>query len=214
LRCFDVWDYSVANTRALQEAGVVTAVCVPLGYVPEMTRIAQNISPNIDALFYGYVSDRRHAVIQRLLSSGLGVICPKEAFGNLRDKLLAHAKLILNIHNFVPARLEITRLGYVWANKKAVLSEYCDGDEIPDDLREACVFASCDDFPEIAAQLLTDEGKLQRQAQAGFKAFVARPLTRTLEKLVGRRVWAISGSGGATFASVKEWLISPPLKDT
>jgi hypothetical protein len=208
LRGFEVWDYSVANTRSLQEAGVAAATCVPLGYVPEMTRITENIAPDTDALFYGLVSDRRHAVIQRLLAGGVGVICPSAAFGNLRDKLIAHAKIVLNIHNIVPARLEIARLGYVWANKKAVLSESCAGDEIPEDLRDACAFASCDDLPEAAARLLSDERKLRRQARTGFKAFAARPLTRTMERLVGRRARAVPGTGNKIFPPVKEWLVT------
>ncbi|MDR2056670.1 MAG: hypothetical protein LBQ10_12515 [Desulfovibrio sp.] len=206
LRGFDVWDYSPANTRELRAAGIAAA-CVPLGYVPEMTRLAQNFPADVEALFYGLVSDRRHALIQRLLQKGVRVLCPKDAFGDLRDRLLARSRLVLNIHNIVPARLEMARLGYVWANKKAVLSEAGEGDEIPEDLREACAFASYDDFPEAAARLLTDKSELERRAGAGFKAFAARPLTRSLEEIVGRRVYPACGPDGRAMTPLREWLI-------
>ncbi|MDR2572856.1 MAG: hypothetical protein LBC94_00690 [Desulfovibrio sp.] len=206
LRGFEVWDYSAANTLALREAGIASAACVPPGYVPEMTRLAQNVPLDVEALFYGFVSDRRHVIIRRLLGLGVAALCPREAFGDLRDKLLARTRLVLNIHNIAPARLETVRLGYAWANKKAVLSEECVGDEIPDDLREACVFASYEDFPEATARLLSNGGELQRQAEAGFRAFAARPLARTLEKLVGRRAHALCGGPGPS--PLREWLIT------
>ncbi|MDR2743831.1 MAG: hypothetical protein LBB66_01325 [Desulfovibrio sp.] len=211
LRGFDVWDYSPANTRELRLAGVASATCVPLGYVPEMTRLAQDCPAEVEALFYGLVSDRRHTLMQRLLQRGVRVLCPGEAFGDLRDRLLTRSRLVLNIHNVVPARLEMARLGYVWANRKAVLSEAGEGDEIPDDLREACVFAAYDDFPETAARLLTDRNKLERQAGAGFRAFAARPLARTLEGIVGRRVYPASGVAERAMPPLREWLITDDM---
>ena len=208
LRGFYVWDYSPANTRELRLAGIASATCVPLGYVPEMTRLAQGCPEDVAALFYGLVSDRRHTLLQRLLREGVRVLCPSGAFGDLRDKLLARSGLVLNIHNVVPARLEVARLGYVWANKKAVLSEAGEGDEIPDDLREACVFAAYADFPETAARLLADKNRRERQAAAGFRAFAARPLTRTLEGIVGRRVYPAFTVAGRAIAPFREWLIT------
>ncbi|MDR1776434.1 MAG: hypothetical protein LBR31_01220 [Desulfovibrio sp.] len=207
LRCFEVWDYSLANADALKSAGVAQAVYVPLGYVPEMTRIAAHGRPDFDALFYGRISDRRHAVIQHLLSRGVNVLCPREAFGDLRDRLLARAGLVLNIHNIVPARLEVVRLGYVWANRKAVLSELGQGDEIPEDLRKACAFASREDMADAATRLLADAAALARQAETGFRAFAARSFPRTLEKLVGRRIHAVSGTTGGATARPAEWLV-------
>jgi hypothetical protein len=205
---FDVWDYSPANTRALRVAGVASAICVPLGYVPEMTRLPEDCPACVEALFYGLVSDRRHALIQRLLQKGVRVLCPSGAFGDLRDRLLARARLVLNIHNVVPARLEVARLGYAWANKKAVLSEADDGDEIPEDLREACAFAAYDEFPEAAARLLADEGGLGRQAEDGFRLFAARPLPRILEGIVGRRVYPAFGAAARETPHLREWLIT------
>jgi hypothetical protein len=75
-------------------------------------------------------------------------------------------------------------------------------------LREACAFSAYDGFPEAAARLLTDKGELERQAGAGFRAFAARPLTRTLEGIVGRRVYPAFGVAGRAMPPRREWLIT------
>ena len=188
LKDFTVWDYSAENVRLLAAMGVPDAVHVPLGYVPEMTRLAPGYPEDVDLLFYGLVTERRDAVLRRLVAEGHKVIASQEAFGDLRDSLLAHARVVLNVHQFVPARLEVVRLGYVWANKKAVLSERGPETEVPDHLEEACVWAEYDGLVEAAARLLAEPDAAARQAERGFRAFAARPMTVALEKIVGRRV--------------------------
>lgn len=199
LKDFTVWDYSAENVRLLAAMGVPGAVHAPLGYVPEMTRLAPGYPEDVDLLFYGLVTDRRDAMLRRLVADGHNVIASQEAFGDLRDSLLAHARAVLNLHQFMPARLEVVRLGYIWANKKAVLSERGPDTEVPEHLEEACAWASYDELPEAAARLLAEPGAAARQGEAGFRAFAARPMADALEKIVGRRVrpviGAVSGTG-------------------
>lgn len=213
LRSFTVWDYSAANIAELHKAGVREAVHVPLGYVPEMSRLKEGFPTDVDALFYGLVTERRHELIQRFLAAKIHTLVSQEAFGNLRDRLLAHSRLVLNIHQFLPARLELVRLGYVWANKKPVLSEKRNDTFIPDHLADACAYAAYDDMPDAAARLLADDARLARQAEAGFKAFSSRPMAADLEKIVGRRAHAFAPRepellSEAYYARpVPEWLI-------
>ncbi len=191
LHDFTVWDYSPANVSALADAGLSQAVHVPLGYVPQMTRLRSGFAEDVDMLFYGLMTDRRHAVISRMTAAGIHILATQEAFGNMRDRLLAHSRLILNIHQFVPARLELVRLGYVWANKKAVLSEWRADTEIPDHLQEACCFTAYEALPETAAAMLARPGQIQKQAEAGFAAFTSKPMPLSLEKVLGRRNRAV-----------------------
>lgn len=214
LRSFTVWDYSAANTAALRAAGVDDAVHLPLGYVPEMTRLKADFPAEADALFYGLVTERRHRLIQAFLAAGVHTLVSQEAFGNLRDKLLARSRLVLNIHQFLPARLEVVRLGYVWANKKPVLSEKRDDTFIPEHLAEACLYADYDDMPEAARTLLAAPKRLKRLGETGFKAFKARPLSADLEKIVGRRTRAFAPPPGTVqdeayyLKPAREWLIT------
>ncbi|MDR3361334.1 MAG: hypothetical protein LBO64_00540 [Desulfovibrio sp.] len=208
LRDFAVWDYSLANTRELAAAGITDVTHVPPGYVPEMTRLGQNCPQDVGVLFYGRVSDRRNDIVRRLLAKGAHVLVPEMAFGNLRDALLARARMVLNVHQFIPAQLEVVRLGYVWANKKPVLSERGADSEIPEHLREACAFVSYDDIPEAATALLADAPRLAGLAQAGFEAFASRPLAQTLEKIVGKRVFGGKRPTPPDKPVGKEWLVT------
>lgn len=218
LRGFTVWDYSAANIQALVAAGVKDAAHVPLGYVPEMTRLKPGFSPPdgrfAGVLFYGLMTERRHRLIQSFLDRGIHTLVSQEAFGKLRDRLLAYSRLILNIHQHRPARLEVVRLGYVWANKKPVLSERRDDTWVPDHLAESCVFANYDDMPEVAASLLADQPRLNRLAEDGFRAFSSRPMTDGLQKIVGRRARVFAPPEPALLKEdyylkpVREWLIA------
>lgn len=214
LRAFEVWDYSAANARALTGLGI-RALHVPLGYVPEMTRLRPDFPLENEALFYGLITERRDKLLRALAATGIGLLATQEAFGALRDVLLARSRLVLNIHQFLPARLETARLGYVWANKKPVLSERRADTEVPDYLEESCVFASYEETPELLASLLRDAPRLRRQAELGFAAFASRPLSACLEKLLGRRASALP-SGLKTeerpyyIKAAPEWLIRAP----
>ena len=207
LRDFPVWDYSPGNIAALEALGVRGVAHVPPGYVPEMTRISRDYPQDVDVLFYGLINERRHAVIKRLYDAGLKVLATQEAFGNVRDVLLARSRLLLNVHYYVPAKLELVRLGYVFANSKAVASEWRDDTEIPAGLEGACAFFPYEDLLDGVRRLLADAELRKKQEEAAFAAFAAMPLARTLEKLVGRR--AVTASRPAKEnPPLREWLVT------
>lgn len=187
LRDFPVWDYSAANVEALLQAGIADVTHVPLGYVPEMTRLRTDFPKAVDLLFYGLITDRRHQILSALLEKNVKVLATQEAFGDLRDKLLASSRAVLNVHSYLPAKLEIVRLGYVWANKIAVLSEVRYDSEVPSHLSGACLYAPYSELPEAAARILADPVLLEKQACEGFSAFASRPMEDGLEELIGRR---------------------------
>ena len=204
LHDFTVWDYSEANVTALGTLGIDNCAHVPFGYVPEMTRVRHSPTPDVDMLFYGLITERRQQLVSRLFSEGVHILATQEAFGHMRDALLARTRLLLNIHQFLPARLEIVRLGYVWANGVAVLSEQRHDTEIPDYLRDACIFADFDDICGMAKTLLAQPGQREAQAKRGFRAFASYPLTESLERVVGKRV---RGVAPLQTAFIDEWLV-------
>lgn len=196
LRDFSVWDYSPANIAALEERGINGVLHVPPGYTPEMTRLRRDCAQDIDVLFYGLINDRRHAVISRLHQAGLAILASQEAFGHLRDALLARSRLLLNIHYYIPAKLEVVRLGYAFANAKAVVSELRPDTEIPAGLEASCAFFPYEDLVDGVRTLLADDALRRRQEQRAFDDFAAMPLAASLEKLLGRRSFASRSSGG------------------
>jgi hypothetical protein len=64
-----VWDYSQANIERLAARQVPRLTHVPIGYVPELTRILP-APEDIDVLFYGIYTKRRHAVLNALRGRG------------------------------------------------------------------------------------------------------------------------------------------------
>jgi hypothetical protein len=109
----EVWDYRPNGLGKY----------VPIGYVPELTRIPKADPQDIDVLFYGSMNERRAKVIKELRRTGLYVAAPFGAYGKERDALIARAKVVLNMHYYEPGEFEAVRVSYLWANRKCVVSE-------------------------------------------------------------------------------------------
>ena len=102
--------------------GLPRPTYVPIGYVPELTRIAP-APEDIDVLFYGALSERRYAVLRDLHDRGLRVKWLLGAFGASRDAWIARSKIVINVHYWEAKIFEIARVSYLLANRRAVVSE-------------------------------------------------------------------------------------------
>jgi hypothetical protein len=131
---------------------------VPIGYVPEMTRITSAADQDIDVLFYGSINRRRLDVLLALRSKGLNVHVVTGVYGATRDALIARAKVVLNMHFYLPGIFEMVRVSYLWANRKCVVSE---GAFRYDELVQAC------------AERVEDDELRVFEEGAGFAAFSA-----------------------------------------
>ncbi len=68
-----MWDCSAQNVAAIRQAtGHPDVHHVPIGCMPQLTRIAAAPEQDIDVLFYGSVTPRRETVLQALDASGSG----------------------------------------------------------------------------------------------------------------------------------------------
>ena len=119
-----VWDYSARNLRLLAPLlGHDRRQVVPLGYAPALSRIQRAPVQDIDVLFYGAVNERRRDILLELQQSGLRVQAAFGVYGAERDALTARAKVVLNMHAQPTRVLEVVRISYLLANRKAVVSE-------------------------------------------------------------------------------------------
>lgn len=124
---FEIWDSHESNIRELEDRGVTSLLQhVPIGYVPELTRIPESAEQDIDVLFYGSPSPRRQSALDDLGARGLKVQVLTETFGDQRDEYIARSKVILNIHSQHCMQPEIVRLSYLLANAKAIVTEQCE----------------------------------------------------------------------------------------
>ncbi len=117
-----VWDYSAANVRLLRSRGARAVTRIPLGYVPELTRIA-GAEQDIDILFYGSLNPRRSTVLDQLSAAGARVQRLFGLYGAERDAYIARSKIVLNMHFYESKTLEVVRIFYLLANRVFVISE-------------------------------------------------------------------------------------------
>jgi SAM-dependent methyltransferase len=183
LRSHWVWDYSAENTRRLLEFGVPIATHVPLGYVPELSRIGPVVE-DIDVLFYGCINPRRRAVLEALRGRGLKVAVVSDCYGEQRDRLIARAKIVLSVHYYESKVFEIVRAAYLFTNFKAVVAECGADTAVEPDIRAAICGVSYDEIVDACVRLLRDDAARRALAARGHEVFSARPaesiLARTL----------------------------------
>jgi SAM-dependent methyltransferase len=184
------WDYSRRNVAAWQRYVPDARVLhVPLGYAPELTRIAGG-ADDVDVLFYGSMNERRERVLEALEDKGVRVVNAYGKFGPERDALIARAKLVLNMHFYESKVFEMPRVAYLLANRKAMVCEV-DGDtDIEDDLRDAVAGVPRDELVDRCVALLGDAAARQRLAERGFALFRSREQARILDDALGARVLA------------------------
>ena len=112
---------------------------IGIGFVPQMQHIAPAAEQPTDVLFYGSINDRRRAILNALQRRACSVRCLYGVYGAERDRAIAEAKVVLNVHFYEDSIHEIVRTSHLLANRKAVVCE-CNADtEIDDDIRRAVV---------------------------------------------------------------------------
>ena len=179
-----VWDYSQRNVERLRALGVADVRCVPVGYVPELVRIAP-ANEDIDVLFYGSLNDRRKAVLEELTRRGLKVVHLFGTYGAERDQIIARSKVVLNIHFYASRIFEIVRVSYLLSNYKPVVAE-CDADtEVDPDIRGAVHAVPYEGLVDACVSLVRDERARRELAARGHNAFCARRATDYLADALG-----------------------------
>lgn len=170
-----VWDYSARNLAALQTLGLSQPpMLVPVGYVPQLTRVPAVANEYIDVLFYGSMNPRRAAVINDLRSRGLNVHTVFGVYGTQRDALIARAKVVLNLHYYETSIFEMVRVSYLLANRKAVVAECHAGTEVDEDMADAVALCSYEELADTCAELVKDHQRRRELADRGFAAISRR----------------------------------------
>jgi hypothetical protein len=172
-RRYPVWDYSQANIERLAAWHVPRLTHVPVAYVPELTRIAA-VPEDIDVLFYGSRSPRRHAVLDALRARGFRVESLFGVYGAGRDVAIARSKVVLNMHLYEAEVFEIVRVSYLLANGRAVVSERAANPDEDADLAPGIAFAAYDELVDRCVELLGDDRARQELGRRGYQVFSAR----------------------------------------
>lgn len=172
-----VWDYSLRNIAAFQKG-----VHVPIGYVPQLTRIEPD-EENIDVLFYGCINERRAKILNELRARGVRVEAVYGIFGQHRDALIARSKIVLNMHYYEAQIFEAVRVSYLLANRKAVVSE--DGD--PDGQKgfeNGVLFIPYEKLVDACLSLLESRAVRRTYEVTGFHCMEKRPEAKFLKAVL------------------------------
>jgi hypothetical protein len=179
-RQYPMLDYSQRNIERLVQMGVSAPRYLPIGYVPELTRI-EPVSEDIDVLFYGSMDTRRRAVLDALQVRGLRVEVLSGVYGLARDRFIARSKVVLNMHSVADV-FEVVRVSYPLANKKAVVSERGEGHE---DFSGGVAFADYDELADRCAALARDDAARRELGARGFEVMASRKESDYLKAALG-----------------------------
>jgi len=192
-----VWDYSAQNTLRLRDIGVSSVRYVPLGYVPELSRIGPVVE-DIDVLFYGSASPRRQAILDELKARRVNVVQLDGIYGEERDRVIARAKIVLSMHRTESKVFEILRSAYLLTNFKAVVAECGPDTLVEGDMRAAVCGVSYRGLVAACVGLLADDGARRTLATRGHEVFSARPVETILAAALGREApRSVTASAGA-----------------
>lgn len=185
LRRCRVFEYSKRNAKYLSHEHGISTEFFRIGYDPLQSLLDPEFPQDIDVLFYGAVNPRRAKIINSLRQRGVNVATLAGLFGKMRDFAIARSKMVLNIQYYEESSLEIVRLSYLFANRKAVVSECAPKTYFYPELKDACRFSAYNELPDAVEELLADGDKRRAIADSGFEAFAQWKMDDTTRALFG-----------------------------
>ena len=174
-----VWDYSPTNVRFLTERGCSDVRQIPIGYSGRLERIVHAETKDIDILFYGATTPRRQIILEQFKQRGAKVMNMFRAYGPERDRMIARARIVLNLHQFDLPHLEEVRIAYLLNNHCFVLSEISDYNPYG----EGVVFCEYDKLVECGLSYLRPAMDMERArvVEAGYKAIKEIPTVQSIQ---------------------------------
>jgi SAM-dependent methyltransferase len=207
-----VWDYSLENIATWNAMKCAfPPVHVPLGYVPELSRIPAQSPQDIDVLFYGSLNQRRILVVKALKDAGVKIHTIFGIYGKERDDLIARSKVILNVHFYGTKIFEMVRVSYLLANAKAVVAECSSGTELEPGLADSLLGCPYDSLVNGCLSLLQNEEERRRLEIRGFQWFSQRKEFEILSLALRESTSAIEKTSEVQFpkklnlGSGKDW---------
>jgi len=174
-----VWDYSSSNVSVLAAHGIA-ASWVPFYYHPSLQFVPTgNIKQDIPILFYGWRSDRRDNMIERLRPLSIEYF-PAGLWGDYRNAVIQRSKIVLNVHWYESALTPHLRFAPLLANRVAIVSERCVDNPYGDAIAEA----DYDELPDLLRYYLEDEHERLALAVRGHSRFKNMKFHHALQEAI------------------------------
>lgn len=181
---FVVWDYSMRNVMHFKNHHNIEAKHLVLGFQKEVKRIINKNNKDIDILFYGSMNERRMAILAELQKRGINVVSLLNVYGEERDKYIARAKMVLNIHYFDAEIFEIVRCSYLMNNEIAIVSEINEGTHIDPCYRNGVYGVPYDKLVETCVALLKNEEKLDELRFNALDTMLKIPQSKIMKEML------------------------------
>ncbi len=179
LKRHPVLDYSLKNIQALKSAGIDHADHLPIRAMP-IAGGDDGLVPDIDVLFFGSINERRRAILDALRARGLNVVALFGVYGAERDRAVARAKVVLNVHFYEAAIFETVRVSPMLARGACVVSEGQPDDPDVVDLAGGLVLCSYETLVDHCCALVADAVERRSLSERARAAIVARPQSEIL----------------------------------
>lgn len=192
-----VLDYHAGNVAFLERENGARQQVLELPIVP--SRSLASTGPHeksVDVLFYGTLSDRRRAVLNRLEERGLKIEVVAGAYGQELAPAVQRARLVLHIHFYDNSLFPIARVLQPVMQGVPVVCETSRFSPLNDWSDSGIAFAGYDGLVQACVELLGEPQEMERRAAAA-QAFAGRIDFATPFAQVVRAFEARSREGGA-----------------
>ena len=175
LKAYPVWDYSERNREALAAFGIKNVQLCKVGYVSQLSCIPMlpESERDIDVLFYGSINERRQKVLQDLVDQGVSLVHHTRCYGPRRDRLIARARIVVNLHYYSAKIMEVVRLSYLLANGAFVVSERGEDRLVERDFEDGMAFCDYEDLVKTCLHYLKNGQQRSEIAARGKTVFSA-----------------------------------------
>jgi len=168
-----ILDYSLQNLKFLQANGIHAKQCfyLPIAPLKNMrgTDSEFDLDASCDVLFYGDYNCERRRIMLNLLRKKLKIKVVNRVFGLEMHRLIASAKVIINIHYYEQALLETVRINECLSLGKVIVSEKCIDQKEHIQLEQVIEFVDVGDAENLIAAvqkyLLDDELRVKRESE-------------------------------------------------
>jgi len=175
-----IWDYSEQNIDFLAEKNI-DALYKPIGFHPKMERINHRTDKDVDFLFYGCNSERRHKILQ-VLADEYNFRSLFGVYGEQRDRWIARSKIVVDIHFFESKLFDEVRTSYLMNNRAFFILEETPHKKYTDTL----VYASFDDFVETCKYYIERPTEIKKKAELAFENFSKYKESAFLEEVLDK----------------------------
>ena len=184
---FAVWEPDLGNVEAWRALGLGGRVrYLQPGYVPESSTVDVTTPTDIDVLFFGKVNPRRMVVLDGVVRAGIRLHVADGIYLADRDALVARAKIVLNVHAADDSSLEMARVAYALANRRALVTELGRGARLDPDLSDGVLAGPTSALADLCRALVVDDGRRVALAERGFQAFSRRDLVATVRNALAQ----------------------------